>query len=234
MDKYLVSIWAGGEAAGQGRACIRGKMVDSETIGIMADSHGAADVIAAAIHFFQKRGCRRMVHLGDICDSVACDQADACVGLLQKHAVLAVKGNNDHAVVKNRAWQQNGCISGETAAYLESLPLQLELSKALFVHSRPFADILGLSAMTGDIEKYAAARFQARYPGRVLFRGHGHSPRVTRLSDNRSASMNPAPGESLQLDGQQCWIVTCGALYKRLCMTWTPGTGVVVSHRLAS
>ena len=208
-------------------------MTDSETIGIMADSHGDADVIAAAILFFQKIGCRRMVHLGDICDSVACDQADTCVRILQKHAVLAVKGNNDHVVVKNRAWRQNGCISGETVAYLESLPLQLEMSKALFVHSRPFADMLGLSAMTGDIEKDAAARFQVRYPGRVLFRGHGHSPRVTRLSDNRSASVDPVPGESLQLDGQQGWIVTCGALYKGLCMTWTPGTGVVVSHRLA-
>ncbi len=209
-------------------------MTDSETIGIMADSHGNAGVIAAAILFFKKIGCRRIVHLGDICDSVACDQADACVRILQEHAVLAVKGNNDHAVVKNGAWRQNGCISGETIAYLESLPLQLEMPKALFVHSRPFADMLGLSAMTGDIEKDAAARFQMRYPGRILFRGHGHSPRVTRLTDNRSVSVDPVPGESLQLDGQQGWIVTCGALYRGLCMTWTPGTGGVASHRLAS
>jgi predicted phosphodiesterase len=218
---------------GRRRASARGMMTDSETIGIMADSHGDAAVIAAAVLFFQKIGCRRMVHLGDICDSVACDQADACVRILQKHAVLAVKGNNDHAVARNRTWRQNGSISGETVAYLEALPLQLEISKALFVHSRPFADVLGLSALTGDIEADAAARFQARYPGSVLFRGHGHSPRITRLIHNRSASMEPAPGESLSLDGQQGWIVTCGALYKRLCMTWSPGTRVVVSHRLA-
>ncbi len=208
-------------------------MTGSETIGIMADSHGAADVIAAAIAYFQKAGCRRIVHLGDICDSVACDSADKCVGILKKHMVLAVRGNNDHAVVKNRALRQNGCISSETAAYLESLPLQIEMSKALFVHSRPFADTLGLSAMTGDMEKAMAARFLACYPGRILFRGHGHSPRVTRLTDNRSASMHPAPGESLRLNEQRGWIVTCGALYKGLCMTWTPGTGVIVSHRLA-
>ncbi len=209
-------------------------MTGLETIGIMADSHGNAAAIAAAIDFFQKAGCRRIIHLGDICDSVACDSADKCVGIVQKHAVLAVKGNNDHAVVKNRALRQNGCISSETAAYLESLPLQIEMSKALFVHSRPFADTLGLSAMTGDMEKAAAERFLARYPGRILFRGHGHSPRVTGLTDTCSTIVNPAPGESLQLDGQQGWIVTCGALYKGLCMTWAPETGVVVSHRLAS
>ncbi len=46
------------------------------------------------------------------------------------------------------------------------------------------------------------------------------------------ADVIAVPGESLQLDGQQGWIVTCGALYKGLSMTWTPGTGVVVSHRL--
>lgn len=207
-------------------------MTDSETIGVMADSHGNADVIAAAIVFFEKMGCRRMVHLGDICDSVDCDRVDECVEILQKHAVLAVKGNNDHAVVKDRAWTQNGRISSATIAYLAALPLQHEMSKALFVHSRPFADILGLSAMTGDIDEDTAARFLAKYPGRVLFRGHGHAPRVTRLSDTRRATFNPAPGESLQLDGNQGWIVTCGALYKGLCMTWTPQAGVVTSHRL--
>ncbi|MCP3951183.1 MAG: metallophosphoesterase family protein [Desulfobacterales bacterium] len=209
-------------------------MTGPETIGIMADSHGNADAIRTAIDFFQKEGCRRIVHLGDICDSVACDSADTCVGLLKKHAVLAVKGNNDHAVVKNRAVRHAGCVSSETAAYLAALPLQLELSEALFVHSRPFADTLGLSAMTGDIEKDAAARFLACYPGKILFRGHGHSPRVTGLNHARYTTVDPASGESLQLDGKQAWIVTCGALYKGLCMIWTPGTGAVVSHKLVS
>ena len=207
-------------------------MTDLETIGIMADSHGKVDAIDAAIAFFQQNGCRRMVHLGDICDSVDSDHADACVRLLRDHAVPAVKGNNDHSVVKNRTLVQDGCISVETADYLASLPLQIEMPKALYVHSRPFADILGLSAMTGEIAMAEAARFRASYPGKILFRGHGHSPRVVRLNANGDATTTPAPGQRLRLDGQQCWIVTCGALYKGLCMTWTPATGDVISHRL--
>jgi len=208
-------------------------MTVSETVGIMADSHGNADLIAAAIRFFQDAGCRPVVHLGDICDSVDYDQTDRCVGLLRKHAVLAIKGNNDHTVVKTRAFRDNGRVSGAAAAYLEDLPLQIEMPAALFVHSRPCADVLGLSAMTGDIDRDSADRFQARYPGKVLFRGHGHAPGAVRLSPERALAPDPIPAGGLLLDSRQNWIITCGALYKGMCMTWTPAAGLVVSHRLA-
>jgi predicted phosphodiesterase len=207
-------------------------MTGSETIGIMADSHGDPDAIAAAIFFFQEMGCRRMVHLGDICDSVSFDLADRCVGLLRKHNVLAVRGNNDHAVVKNGEAVINGSISMETAAYLESLPLQIEISEAIFVHSRPFADTLGLSAMTGEIGKVEAARFLKRYPGKVLFRGHGHAPRVTRIPYTRNTQNSPVPGKKVRLEGAQSWIITCGALYRGMCMIWAPGERVIISHRI--
>jgi len=136
-------------------------MTDSETIGIMADSHGNPDMIAAALRLFQVRGCSRMVHLGDICDSVVYQQTDACVELLLTHRVLAVKGNNDHAIVRDGRARQSRAISEETIAYLEALPLQIELAAALFVHSRPFADILGMAAMTGDIDQDEVARLRA-------------------------------------------------------------------------
>ena len=209
-------------------------MADSETIGIMADSHGDADTLAAAIRFFTARGCRRMVHLGDICDSVTCERSEACVRLIRENRVLAVKGNNDHAVANSRILQENGCISAGTAAFLEGLPLQVEMARALFVHSRPFSDVLGLSAMTGDIEPADAARFLDRCPGRVLFRGHGHTPRAIRLTETRRTTLQPAPGDRLQLEEGKAWIVTCGALFNGLCMIWAPATGIVTSHRLTS
>ena len=207
-------------------------MKDLETIGIMADSHGNAEAIAAAIFFFQEMGCRRMIHLGDICDSVSFDFADRCVELLRKHDVLAVKGNNDHAVVKNGEAVINGFISIETVTYLGSLPLQLEISKTFFVHSRPFADTLGISAMTGEIGKEEEALFQKRYPGKVMFRGHGHAPRVTGVPGTRNTQSGPVGGRKVRLDGNRGWIVTCGALYKGMCMTWAPEERVVASHRI--
>jgi len=207
-------------------------MTGSETIGIMADSHGDPDAIEAAIFFVQEMGCRRMVHLGDICDSVSFDLADRCVGLLRKHNILAVRGNNDHAVVKNGEAVINGSISMETAAYLESLPLQIEIAEAIFVHSRPFADTLGLSAMTGEIGKAEAAWFLKRYPGKVLFRGHGHSPEVTRIPYTPNTQNSLVPGKKVRLEGKLNWIVTCGALYRGMCMIWAPGERVIISHRI--
>ncbi len=208
-------------------------MTDSETIGIMADSHGNPDMIAAALRLFQVRGCSRMVHLGDICDSVVYQQTDACVELLLTHRVLAVKGNNDHAIVRDGRARQSRAISEETIAYLEALPLQIELAAALFVHSRPFADILGMAAMTGDIDQDEVARLRAQCPRKILFRGHGHSPRVSRLN---GSPVRPASSDEdcrWQIDRRQGWIVTCGALFNRVCMTWTPATGSLISHRLA-
>lgn len=209
-------------------------MTDSETIGIMADSHGNPDAIAAALRLFQASGCGPIVHLGDICDSVAFQQADACVELLHTHRVLAVKGNNDHALVRNGQARQSTAIAAETIAYLEALPLQIELAAALFVHSRPFADILGMAAMTGDIEQAEVARLRKQYPGKILFRGHGHSPRVFRVNGSPAGPVSPDAGNRWRVDRRQGWIVTCGALFKGLCMTWAPATGSLVSHRLGT
>jgi len=211
-------------------------MTDLETIGIMADSHGNADMIAAALRLFLACGCDRIVHLGDICDSVAFQQTDACVELLRTYGVLAVKGNNDHALVRNGEARQSTVISAETIAYLKALPLQIELAAALFVHSRPFADRLGVAAMTGDIDQAEVARLREQYPGKILFRGHGHSPRVSRLNGSPARVVSPDAGNRnrWQVDRRQGWIVTCGALFKGLCMTWSPASGSLISHRLSA
>jgi len=209
-------------------------VTDLETIGIMADSHGNADMIAAALRFFKARGCHRLVHLGDICDSVAFQQADACVSLLRANRVLAVKGNNDHALVHNGQARQSTAISAETIAYLEALPLQIDLAAALFVHNRPFGDILGMAAMIGDIDQVEVARLRKQYPEKILFRGHGHSPRVAMLNGSQARPVSPDSVNHWRIDDRRGWIVTCGALFKGLCMTWRPATGSLISHRLTA
>ncbi len=40
-----------------------------DTVGIMSDSHGRPALIEAAVRILRGRGCARLFHLGDICDS---------------------------------------------------------------------------------------------------------------------------------------------------------------------
>ena len=212
----------------------RGVMTGSQTIGIMADSHGNPEMIATALAYFKARGCRYIVHLGDICDSVAYQRANRCVELLREWNVRCIKGNNDHAIVHNGMARHTGGIAPDTLAYLEALPLEIETTTALFVHSRPFTSLLGMAAMTGDIDQAIVDRFIMHYPGKMLFRGHGHSPRVMDPGAQPGREVSPGAHNHWELDSDRGYIVTCGALYKGLCMTWDPAANILESHRLAT
>jgi len=209
-------------------------MTEVQLIGIMADSHGNPEMIATALAYFKARGCDCVVHLGDICDSVAYQQADRCVELLREQNVQCVKGNNDHAIVHNGMARHKGGVSRETLVYLEALPLEIETAAALFVHSRPFADLLGMAAMTGDIDQAVADRFKRHYPGKILFRGHSHTPRVAALGTHPGQAVSPDPHNCWKLGSDRGYIVTCGALYKGLCMTWDSDMNILASCRLVS
>ena len=61
-------------------------------VGIIADSHGCPETIAAALTILEGKGCRRIFHLGDICDSSHPETADACIELVRAHRVSAILG----------------------------------------------------------------------------------------------------------------------------------------------
>ena len=60
-------------------------------IGIMADSHGQAETIAAALGVLKSIDCRSIYHLGDVCDSTHPETAEACLGLLRDLRVIIIK-----------------------------------------------------------------------------------------------------------------------------------------------
>ncbi len=88
--------------------------------------------------------------------------------------------------------------------------------------------------MTGEVGREEAVLFHKRYPGKALFRGHGHAPRATCSPYGGSMRNRLVPGKKVRLGGKRGWIITCGALYRGLCMSWTPETGSVTSHRIGS
>ncbi len=189
-------------------------------IGIMADSHGMPDTITAAVGLFRKENCSLIYHLGDICDSAHPETADSCAGILRTNNVAAVKGNNDHAVSANHP---GGKISEETIGYLSALPLVAEYGEALLTHSLPFAETLGLSCMIRGMGNDEAALFFKKHPGKILFRGHGHSPEIISKESGKMVVRSIFPGEKTELAGRLPCIITCGSLAAGYCMIWKPG-----------
>ncbi len=195
-------------------------MTESRSIGIMADSHGMPETITGAVGLFRREDCRLIYHLGDICDSAHPETADSCAGILRTNNVTAVKGNNDHAISANHP---GGKISEETIGYLSALPLVAGYGEALFTHSLPFAETLGLSCMIRGMGRDEAALFFKEHPGKILFRGHGHSPEIISKESGEIAVRSILPGEKTELAGRFPCIITCGSLAAGYCMIWKPG-----------
>lgn len=182
----------------------------------MADSHGDAHAIAAGLERLDHAGCGTVFHLGDICDSAAPETAAACVRRLAVAGAMAVRGNNDHALLAG-----GGALDPLTRTYLEGLPLAIDTPAALFTHSRPQVDALGFAALIGDLDEDQAVLFLRTFPGRLLFRGHGHHPSLRRLRGAAAPlrDLNArAPVQSVR-DGA---VVTCGSVAQGTVLVWDP------------
>ena len=195
----------------------------------MADSHGIPDTITGAVELFRREDCRLIYHLGDVCDSDHPETADLCAGILRANNITAVKGNNDHAISGNHT---GGKVSQETTAYLSALPLVAGYGEAIFTHSLPFAEKLGLSCMIRGMGKNEAAVFFKEHPGKILFRGHGHSPEIMSNESGRIVVRSLLPGENTELSGKLPCIITCGSLAEGFCMIWKPGEKCVKCYSI--
>jgi predicted phosphodiesterase len=203
---------------------------DTPLIGLISDSHGRADLLANALAFMKRKGCDTIYHLGDICDSLHPETADACVGLLREFQVNGVKGNNDHSLVVNHDGRERSAIQAETIGYLRALPLVIRVEGSLLAHSLPFEKELGLACMVGVMSKDYARTFFQRFADRILFRGHSHSPEIV-WQDHHGhvVSENIPRGQAIKTTERTPCIVTCGALDQGLCLLWSPTDNRVTS-----
>ena len=200
-------------------------------VGLMADSHGDAGLIRRAARLLAAKGCRRFYHLGDVCDSLMPQTAEACLDALRQERVTAVRGNNEQAL----AAALRGAAGAEgTVARLARLPLAIELEGALLVHSLPFTRELGPASLIGALGPAEARRFFADFRHPLLFRGHGHSPQIVFRRGGRVDARLLEAGETVVLAGRLPCIVTCGALADGHCMVWQPALRRVQSLRLDS
>ncbi len=200
-------------------------------IGIMADSHGDASSIRLAARFLFDLGCTVLVHLGDVCDSLAPGTADACREAVEGRRIIALKGNNDYYVLVNHEGRAQDIVSGATLLWLRNLPVTCAMDGADFAHSLPFARELGLVAMIGNMGDRHIRRYFEENPERVLFRGHSHTPRLAFFNNGGLRRQDLAPGDRVNLPSRLPCVVTCGALADGLCMVWDRDTGLVSLHR---
>lgn len=198
-------------------------------IGIMADSHGKAETILAALDVFKSLNCRRIYHLGDVCDSTCPETAEACLGPLQARRVITIKGNNDHAIVANHIGRKEAPVAAKILKDIRNLPLVQTYHNAVFTHSLPFADTLGLACMIGTMSETEAHRVFTEFPHHVIFRGHSHMPEILQPRGRRIQSGKPAAGVKIDLTGKRPCVVTCGALTRGLCMVWHPEDNYIKS-----
>ena len=194
----------------------------SARVGIMADSHGRVHALSAGISLLQRQGCEVLYHLGDICDSAYPDTTRDCLALIAEHHVLAVKGNNEHAIAVNFQDYEDDPEAILLASFLEQLPLVRTCHSAVFAHSLPFENELGLSAMVRVMEPLAANLFFRMFPDEVLFRGHSHTPEIVYSWDGRVATRSIPVDETISLADLRPCVVTCGALIDGLCLIWDP------------
>lgn len=210
---------------------------DYSRLGIMADSHGEADKIVAALAFLSEKGCDGLLHLGDICDSTQPETVEACVRPLLEAGVMAIKGNNDHQIdVNNRlqdgnSGQRDDLIPPDVLEFIQELPLVRSYHHAFFAHSLPFARELGLSSMVGTMGKTELNHFFSTDPQGILFRGHSHDPELVYKQDHRFIFRAIQPGRKYQITDRLPCVVTCGALSDRFCMIWMPENGTIECHR---
>lgn len=191
-------------------------------IGIMADSHGRPEAITAALAYLVKRKCRPIIHLGDICDSAHPETAQACVVPIQEYAVTAIKGNNDHTIVANCTDHRQNSVPSEIIRFLQDLPLVACFQKAVFTHSLPFYQTLGLSCMIRNLGPREVDQIFTQYAEQVVFRGHSHTPEIIWQQGHETRAQVLYPGRKISLAERMPAVVTCGALTDGLCMIWEP------------
>ena len=140
-------------------------------IGIMADSHGQIRTINAALAALEQSACGAVYHLGDVCDSTRPETAEACLRLLMDQQVIMIKGNNDHAVIASHMDRPIPFKAPEVWRYLQTAPLIRSYQNAVFTHSLPFVEALGLSSMIGNMGESEALRSFKEFPRHIIFRG---------------------------------------------------------------
>lgn len=189
-------------------------------IGLIADSHGRTDLLAAAIDRLEAMGVSSIIHLGDICDSLAPLALEDAVAVLQEHGVHALRGNNEYAILVNHQGERAGSLPAGVLSYLEALPYTITLGDIRFAHSAPFD--FPAAASWPITDGHPLIDLAGIIDCRILFRGHSHTPSVVELAEKAMRRIPATAGFHVKLHGDRRYVVTVGAIEEKALAVFLP------------
>ncbi len=190
-----------------------------ERIGLVSDSHSELNALETAIHKLQKRGADTLVHLGDVCDSMRLDLLEDSIGLLRKHRVTAVKGNNDFVLEKLLQGKppEQKVGTGPLVDFLCELPIVIVWDCICFAHSLPFDFLRAIYDPIDDGSTNKAEEVFCMTSYRITFCGHSHRPVLFRYSQDRVYRELIPENRPIVLDPEDRHILVTGAVTEGEC-----------------
>lgn len=173
-------------------------------IGLLADTHGNNFLLEKAICSLSESGAGKIIHLGDICDSLDPRTLDEAVQMLRDKNISAVLGNNDYIVIADNL---TGGLREETIEYIKGLPYTIRSGGATFTHSSPFE---WPAATRRPIGEFIHSLHPERH--RLIFRGHSHTPSIVEVRDGSPHRIRIPAAGILALGQDQRYIITVGAV----------------------
>jgi predicted phosphodiesterase len=187
-------------------------------IGILADSHGRVDILESGIETLSARKVDRLIHLGDMMDTLRPETVDTCVKILIENNIEGVLGNHEYSYATHHFKRYPEKFSESAMEYVSSFPYLIEIADVCFTHFSPEGGVHGLYAHT-DEESYRTAIMNSRWA--VLINGHSHDPRIycrrDGKPDDKPEVVEFESGVPFRLRDDAQYILTCGALEDDWC-----------------
>lgn len=185
-------------------------------IGLLADSHGNQEAVMACIQRLQNtQVIDRLVHLGDLFDSLKLHDLGELLTIIHHYRIAAVKGNNDFHVQTMLAGGSAVPVSvlqkTSVLSFLEKLPLKIADQNVCFTHSLPFDSIRSLYEPVDNGTTDRARQVFDQTPYHLVCCGHSHSPVLFRWRSGRVTRESIRIGEPVFLDAAERYIIVVGA-----------------------
>jgi predicted phosphodiesterase len=183
---------------------------ENKPIGIMADSHGNNGLLLTSIVTLKSLGAGRLIHLGDMCDSLSPHLIEETLSIMKEHGVEGIRGNNECTMIQDYRTAHREDGPRNMIRFLDELPYIIRSGSLLFTHSAPLdhpvATKRPISEFMPLIVEYGTIPFS------LLFRGHSHRPSVLEIEGHTAKKISLGSDKEIPLDRNRRYVITVGAV----------------------